>query len=170
MFNFRTNIVNKKLTMSATKHLLTLLSIVFTFGAFAKDGFQITVKINGMAKQKLFLGYYYGDKQYIRDSAFTDATGKAVFKGDEKLEGGIYLIASAGKQLLFDFVVTEQMISLETDTSDYIDRMVIKGSPENDAFFSYSKFTNKAGKEAIAAEQKMKNAQMTNDTAAFRKG
>lgn len=155
--------------MRVTKKLLAVLGIFLTLGALAKDGFQLTIKIAGMPKQKLLLGYYYGDKQYIRDSAFTDATGKAIFKGDEKLEGGIYLIASPTKQLLFDFVVTEQIFSLETDTIDYIDHMVIKGSPENDAFFSYSKFTNKAGKEAVAAEQKMKAAQMENDTAKLRK-
>ncbi len=135
----------------------------------AKDGYQITVKITGMPKQKLLLGYYYGDKQYIRDSAMTDATGKAVFKGNELLEGGIYLIANDGKNLLFDFVVTEQEFSLETDTSDYIDKMTIKGSPENVAFFNYSKFTNKAGREAYNLDLKSKEAKEKGDTAEVRK-
>jgi hypothetical protein len=128
--------------------ILSLLSL-FSLQLLAKDGYNITVKISGLAKHKLLMGYYYGDKQYIRDSAITDATGKAVFKGKEALEGGIYLIANEQKNLLFDFVVTEQEFTLETDTVDYIGNMVVKGSIENTAFFNYSKFTNKAGRRAV---------------------
>ncbi len=145
---------------------ICLVSIVNTY---AKEGYSITVKITGMAKQKILLGYYYGDKQYIRDSAITDATGKAIFKGKETLEGGIYLIASEARSLLFDLVVTEQEFSLETDTIDFIGNMVIKGSPENTAFFSYSKFTNRAGREAMKIEAKLKDAKEKNDTALLRK-
>jgi thiol-disulfide isomerase/thioredoxin len=136
--------------------ILSLLSL-FSLQLFAKDGgYNITVKIAGYPKHKLLLGYYYGDKQYIRDSAITDATGKAVFKGKEALDGGIYLIASEQKTLLFDLVVTEQEFTLETDTADYIGNMVVKGSPENVGFFNYSKFTNKAGKEAGKVDEQMK--------------
>lgn len=100
---------------------LFFLSTLFIVNTVtAKDGYTITMKINGASKdEKFLLGYYYGDKQYIRDSAKCDATGKVVFKGKEALDGGIYLIASSDKKLLFDFVVAEQEFSLETDTSDY---------------------------------------------------
>jgi thiol-disulfide isomerase/thioredoxin len=135
--------------------ILSLLSL-FSLQLLAKDGYNITVKISGLAKHKLLMGYYYGDKQYIRDSAITDATGKAVFKGKEALEGGIYLIANEQKNLLFDFVVTEQEFTLETDTVDYIGNMVVKGSIENTAFFNYSKFTNKAGRRAVKVDEEMK--------------
>jgi len=53
-----------------------------------------------------YLGYYFGDKQYLRDSAVTDAKGKMIFKDNKTLEGGVYLIATADKSLLFDFIVT----------------------------------------------------------------
>jgi thiol-disulfide isomerase/thioredoxin len=146
--------------------ILSLLSF-FSFHLFAKDGYNITIKIAGYPKQKLLLGYYYGDKQYIRDSAVTDASGRAVFKGNEALEGGIYLIANDKRSLLFDLVVTEQEFSLETDTVDYIGNMVVKGSVENTGFFNYSKFTNKAGKEAMKVDEELKS--IKNDTAAAAK-
>lgn len=95
--------------MNKIRHYFTAILLLITFSVLAKDGYQITIKIKGLPNQKLLLGYYYGDKQYIRDSAFTDATGKAVFKRDTVLEGGIYLIANDQKNLLFDFVVTEQV-------------------------------------------------------------
>lgn len=154
----------RKLT-SATFFVL----LFTTLFASAKNGYNITIKINGMPKQVLLMGYYYGDKQYIRDSTVTDATGKAVFKDVNPIEGGIYLIASGDRRLLFDFVVSETEFTLETDTSDLIEKMVVKGSPENTAFFDYSKYTAKAGREAQKLDEKLKAAKEKKDTAAERK-
>ncbi|MFN5922008.1 MAG: DUF4369 domain-containing protein, partial [Bacteroidota bacterium] len=96
------------------------------------QAYTITIKLTGAKNQKFLLGYYFGDKQFIRDSAMSDASGKIVFKGKDKLDGGVYLLASADKRLLFDFIVTEQEFSLETDTSDFIPNMKVKGSVENE--------------------------------------
>jgi thiol-disulfide isomerase/thioredoxin len=122
------------------------------------SAYQITIKINGARNQKYFMGYYYGDKQFIRDSAITDASGKMVFKGKDILEGGIYLLASEKKELLFDFVVTEQEFMLETDSGKYIPNMKAKNSPENEVFFAYSKFSTEKGRIAIDLENKHKLA------------
>lgn len=155
--------------MFTFKHYVTTLFILTSISLFAKDGYQITIKIKGMPNQKLLLGYYYGDKQYIRDSAMTDATGKAIFKRDTILEGGIYVLANESKNLLFDFVVTEQVFTLETDTAEYVNNMVVKGSAENTAFFNYSKFANQNGLKAYNMEQEMKALKAKGDTAAARK-
>ncbi|MFI5222159.1 MAG: DUF5106 domain-containing protein, partial [Bacteroidia bacterium] len=68
--------------------ILFLLAIPLI--SLAKDGHRIQIKINGFKNQKILLGYYFGDKQYVKDSAVTDESGRAVFKGEEKLQGGIY--------------------------------------------------------------------------------
>ena len=57
------------------------------------------------------------------------------FKGDKVLEGGVYLIASSEKALMFDFIVSEMFFSLETDLNDLIGLMKVKNSFENDVFF-----------------------------------
>ncbi|MES2559596.1 MAG: redoxin domain-containing protein [Bacteroidota bacterium] len=144
--------------------ILSLVSL-FTLSVQAKDGYNITIKIAGLSKQKVLLGYYYGDKQYVRDSGYTDATGKINFKSKDAIEGGIYLLANEQKALLFDFVLCEPEFTLETDTNDLIGNMVVKTSPENTAFFNYSKFTSKAGREAYKLEEKIKEATELKDTA-----
>src|SRR5690606_11421652 len=58
---------------------------------------------------------------------------------------------------------------METDTTDYIDKMQIKGSPENEAFFAYSKFANERGKRGIELDKKLKEAREKNDTATANK-
>lgn len=143
--------------------VLALLSILVN----QISAYNITIKIKDAPNTKFFLGYYYGDKQYIKDSVTTDATGKMVFKGKDKLQGGIYLIASADKALLFDFVVTEQEFQLETDTTDYNGNMKVKGSPENTAFFDYTNFTSKIAKEINPYEKAFKKAKEDKDTAAL---
>lgn len=136
--------------------------------ASASFAYNITIKINKAPNTKFFLGYYYGDKQYIRDSATTDKSGTMVFKGPEKLQGGIYLIATTEKALLFDFVVTEQNFTLETDTLDYTGHMKVKGSPENSTFFEYSAFTGKISEEISPLEKGYRAAKEKNDTTEMR--
>ncbi|MDP3927889.1 MAG: DUF5106 domain-containing protein [Bacteroidota bacterium] len=151
------------------KHSLLLLFILFFgFTSFAKDAYNISITIKGAPETKFFLGYYFGDKQYLRDSAITDKSGKMVFKGDKALEGGVYLIASSEKSLMFDFIVSEMFFSLETDLSNLIGAMKIKNSYENDVFFEYTKFTNEVGKEAGSIEEDLKKAKEAKDTAQTR--
>lgn len=139
--------------------------LLFTFNKLF--AYEITIKIKGSNQQKHYIGYYYGDKQYLKDSAITDASGKMVFKAKEQLQGGIYLIASADKSLLFDFVVTEQNFTLETDTVDYTGHMKVKNSPENTAFFDYTNFTSSIAVEVSPFEKQFKAAKEKNDTASM---
>lgn len=152
------------------KNLVVLLSLLLTAGfSFAKDAYNISITIKGSPNTKYYLGYYFGDKQYLRDSAVTDKIGKMVFKGEKPIEGGVYLIATEQKGLLFDFILSEKVFSLETDISDVIQNMKIKGSPENDVFFTYTRFTSKVGKEASELDEKLKKAREKNDTSETRK-
>ncbi len=123
-----------------------------------KPGHELNITIKGYTNKLFYLGYYFGDKQYLRDSAVTDTKGKMVFKGTDVLEGGVYLIATADKALLFDFVVTEQKFTLETDSSSLIDNMKTTNTPENEVFFAYTKFASKMGREASQLEPKIKEA------------
>lgn len=52
----------------------------------AADGYQIKVKITPVEKDSMYyLANYFGEKQYIQDSAKADASGWITFKGNEKL-------------------------------------------------------------------------------------
>lgn len=126
-------------------------------------GHNITVTIKGAPNKMYYLGYYFGDKQYLRDSAVTDQNGKMTFAGENKLEGGVYLIATSDKSLLFDFIVTEQIFTLETDTSAPIENMKVMNSPENEVFFTYNKFSGKIGRQAFDLESKIKEAKEANN-------
>lgn len=79
--------------MSKIKFIPVLLT-AFILSAFqsnaSSDGYQVKVKITPVFKDSLYyLANYFGDKQYIQDSAKADAAGIVIFKGKEKLPGGI---------------------------------------------------------------------------------
>jgi thiol-disulfide isomerase/thioredoxin len=163
-----------KITVSVFFSFITLLSIAQKAGAKKngskkedanenKGGYEISVTIKGFSNRMFYLGYYFGDKQYLRDSSTTDINGKMVFKGKKELEGGVYLIATSDKSLLFDFVVTEQKFSLESDSTAVIENMKVKDSPENEVFFGYTKFASKMGKRANEMEPKIKEAREKKD-------
>jgi hypothetical protein len=54
------------------QHLLLLFILLFSLNSFAKDAYNVNRTIKGAPETKFFLGYYFGDKQYLRDSAVTD--------------------------------------------------------------------------------------------------
>ena len=109
--------------------------ILMTGFIIAKDGYNIKVKIAGIKNAKCFLANYYGDKQYLKDSVISDAQGVLTFSGKDSLPGGIYLVVTPNKNY-FEIIITknDQNFSIETDTSDFVGKMKIKGSEENQRF------------------------------------
>ncbi len=126
------------------KHFLTLTFSVLTTALLAggTDGYNIKITAKGLKPaDNCQLARYYGDKQYIMDSAKVNDKGEVIFKGTEKWPQGIYLFVPPGKNKYFDFVMDEgQNFSIETDTADFTKSMKIKGSDENKFFYEYQNF------------------------------
>jgi peroxiredoxin len=128
------------------KHFFTqIFAVIFLSAtAFAADpeGYNIKISAKGLKPGSMCqLARYYGDKQYIMDSAKVNEKGDVVFKGTEKWPQGIYLFVPPGKSRYFDFVMDEgQNFSIETDTTDFVKSMKVKGSEENKFFYDYQNF------------------------------
>lgn len=106
-------------------------------------GYKLTVKINGLSDSTCYLGHYYGQHQYVDDTARANSNGEIVFQGNEPMPGGIYFIVLPKKRY-FEFIINkEQSFSMETDTLDFIKYMKIKGSDENRLFYEYLNYSNK---------------------------
>jgi peroxiredoxin len=152
----------KPLITKALSALLLLFSLQ-TFSASDTAGYEIKIVMKKLGEgKKIELCYYYGEKQYIKDSAKVNSKGEAIFKGKEKLPQGVYLIVPPNRTY-YDFLVEEtQHFTLETDTSDYINKMKVKGSAENELFFNYQKFMVKKQKEAEPIRDKYKTISKNN--------
>jgi thiol-disulfide isomerase/thioredoxin len=132
------------------RNLLLILAIAFMNCAqmnAQKAGYEVKMNIKGLSDATLKMAYYFGDKQYVKDSARVDSKGNAVFRGDESLPAGIY-IAVLPNLNYFEFIMDkEQRFSLETDTANLIKNMKVKGNKDNELFYEYMKFASEKGKE-----------------------
>lgn len=115
--------------------MISFLLLLVTSQGLAQSGYEINVKVDGFTASEAYLAYYYGDKQYIKDTASV-SNGAFVFEGEEALDGGIYLVVLPPSNSYFELMVDkDQHFSVETDTVDYVANMKVKGSRENELFY-----------------------------------
>ena len=143
--------------------LVTILLVSYTGSQAAPagndaSGYEIRIKITGLRDSLVHLANYYGDKQYLKDSAMVDASGNVVFKGSEPLPGGIYLFVFPNKTYFELLVDKEQHFSLDCTMGQVIETMKVKGSSDNQLFYDYLKFIQACSQEVepLKAERKAK--------------
>ena len=127
--------------------IITVLTIFSGLTNLQAKGFEIKITVKGLRDSTCQLAYYFGDKQYLKDSAKADAAGRLVFKGDEELPGGIYLAVMPNKRYFELIIDKEQHFSMETDTADFVGAMKVKGSADNELFYTYLRWITAKGKE-----------------------
>ena len=104
------------------------------------QGYNITATVAPFKNTLLYLGTYYGKYKTLADSAMADANGTAVFKGDKKLDKGIYFLVSPEKAILFEIMMDDkQHFSVKADTA-HNESVSFTGSEENTNFQNYTKF------------------------------
>jgi thiol-disulfide isomerase/thioredoxin len=125
------------------KNTIVLILLLFLgFQGVALDaGYKITIKFKGASDTALYLAHYFGNKQYLDDTAYRNRQGYFVFEGSEALHQGMYIVAGAAKNKYFDFfVTTSQEMEFVCDPENIVLTMQVKGSDDNKAFYSYIKY------------------------------
>lgn len=124
-----------------TRLLCTLLFFFAMQGLNAQEGHRIEVQIDGYEPSELYLGYHYGDKQYLLDTAQLE-NGQFVFSGEAPLKGGVYLIVMAPDNNFFQVLVTEeeQHFSLKTQADAPTAKLKASNAPDNTLFNTYMQF------------------------------
>lgn len=127
---------------------LLVLALFVSGPVLAQEGYNLQFRIDGLKDTTVWLGYYYGETTYRRDTVVVDHDGKFVFSGKEALPKGVYLIA-LNKTRLIEFVIGEdQHFTLETDTAEYVGHMKVTGDPDNTVFFENMRFNMERHAEA----------------------
>lgn len=128
---------------------LAVFSFIFSVSCFAQTtGYDIQMKIQGLKDTTAYLGYYYGESTFIKDTAKVNGKGELRFDGKKNLDQGVYMFV-LGTMKVFEFVVgTNQRFGLETDTQDYIKDMKVKNDVDNKLFFENMMFNMERHKEA----------------------
>src|ERR1700744_1782966 len=122
--------------------LVALAASLCLLKAYPQRGYSIHLHLKPYTGGKVYLGYYYGKIKALADSVILDAGGDGVFTGKDKLTGGVYFIVSPSRAILFELLIdSSQHFSIQADTTKMPGSIVFTGSPENDVFLAYTRFT-----------------------------
>ena len=125
--------------------LLILLCCSITLSAFSQSGYKIDIKLANYKYDTLLLGYYMGDKQFVKDTAISK-TGNFTFKSSKDLDPGVYMAVLLPQKNVFQFLVDKnnRFFSVEADAARLTGKLKAKNSEDNTIFFNYIHYqTNK---------------------------
>lgn len=156
-------------TLGKTALLLLVTFWVQTSFAANPPGYSIKIRVKGIKDTVCYLANYFGDKQYLKDTARVDSKGNFTFEGKNPLEGGIYMAVLPGKRY-FEIIIsgTEKSFSMETDTADYAKYMKVKDSEENTYFYDYLKFLEPKGHSIDSLNKSLAKAKDKSDSTAIK--
>lgn len=124
--------------------LLFLISLM----SFGQTAYKLQFKVQGLKDTTVYLGYYYGESTFVKDTAKVNSNGEFVFNGKQPLRQGVYFLV-LDKTRVFEFVVGQtQQFSLTTSTADYVKNMAVTGDIDNKLFFENMVFNMERHKEA----------------------
>ena len=146
--------------------LATLMACLCLLNAYPQGGYSINLHLKPYTGGKVYLGYYYGKIKALADSATLDAGGNCVFTGKDKLTGGVYFIVSPSRSILFELLIdSSEHFSIQADTTRLPGSIVFTGSPENDVFLAYTRFTQTKGAAITATQKELGSARTHTDSA-----
>lgn len=135
------------------------------------NGYQINVQIKPFKNQYVYLGHYFGNEYPVIDSALLDENSQAVFKGDKKLPGGIYLLFYPDQTGAVDLLLDKnQFFSVTVDMSGPEEFLLrFDDSPENNLLNQYEQFVAFHYQALENANQELAYAVNVSDSLFWRK-
>ncbi len=120
------------------KFAIAIFSLLFSTQFFGQKGFQIKAKLNNYDQKELTLGFYYGEKTYVKDTAAVGIDGFFTFEADTLLPCGIYLLVTKPDNSFIQVLMgDDQKFTMEFDAKNAVPTMKIKGSDDMEAFYKY---------------------------------
>ena len=135
-----------------------------SFSVFGQDGYNLKFRITGLRDTTIYLGNYYGETTYVKDTARVNSNGEFSFEGKKPLayQGVYFLVLNKTKQ--FEMVIgANQHFSMSTTLDDYVRNMKIVGDIDNQLFFENMIFNSERHKEAEPYLKILQDSTLTED-------
>lgn len=143
-----------------TRYTCLLFALLFSGLSFAQNGLNLDVTLDNYDSDTLFLGYYYGDKTYLADTAYADAKGHFTFQADTLAAPGVYLLVLYPSNNYTEILLPQkdQQFSVKTDVDDMVGAMSFGGSRDNEVFYDYMNYLGSLRPKAQTIQQQMASA------------
>lgn len=154
--------------MSLVRTLSIIAALCYFSAASAQPGYKIEVKLNNYKYDTLLLGYYLGDKQYVKDTAVSK-NNTFVFSGNKDLDPGVYMAVLLPQKNVFQFIVDKdnRFFSVEADAVKLSNKLKAKNSEENTIFFNYIHYLSSQKPLADSLRMKMREAADSTESKKF---
>ena len=130
--------------------------------------YTITLEIEELSNDTVFLANYYGEKMFYADTAISDARGKVVFEGRLYEQCGKFAAVIPGPKF-FEFLAVDEDIHIKTKAAQPSAFIEVVESPENEIFYDYLKFLQDKREEAAPLEAVLRdNTESEGDPSAAR--
>ena len=131
---------------------------------------DLTVHVEGLGADTVYLAHYYGAKLFYNDTAVANADGTVRFDGKPRNEGGKYAVVLPGPKF-FEFLMVEEPMEFKTTFADPAKDLEVIQSKENDVFYSYMKFIQQKRDDRAPFDDVLQDsAASAKDVAAAREG
>lgn len=137
---------------------IALLTLVNSLSA-QNNGYKIDIKINGLSNSKLILGNYFASSMYPVDTVVLDQSGFGIFEGNKVLTQGMYIVYFEDGTYFEIMMGADQEFSVETDTGKYVEKLKIKGSPDNEIFSGFQNYMMRKQTELKSLQSKIENTE-----------
>lgn len=139
--------------------------IICNLPAFAQN-YKITIDPKGYQGDTILLGYHYGHRQYLRDTAFRTPGDIFIFEGPNALEPGLYMAIFPPKNDFIQFSVgaNEQEFKVTAESFDQKTPTIthIVNSPDNQILLDYTRYLEKQRPESERLQALMKDSTIKN--------
>ena len=122
------------------RRLIAISTFLFIYSISSfSQGYRIELKVDGLKDTTIQLGFYFGEKTLLADTAPINSNGVAVFKGDTLLDRGMYFVVLPGNY--FELLLGDnQQFSIKTSLERVNEDLTFTKSPENAEFAQYRRF------------------------------
>ena len=156
--------------------IFLIITIFFQFNLFAqkkksdteKNNYEIIFHIKGATDSVIFLAIHYKGQLYLKDSAVVAQKEKYIFKGEKRLDDGLYTLVSYKRTPYLDFILDKnQYFEYTLDTTMNPANFSVKNSPQNSEMLAFQVQTTKArgkSREFIEKIEKFEEEANTDST------
>jgi len=139
--------------------IIAFFALILAAGSTAQDqgGCSISLNFKGHGNSFVSFAYHLGDKQYIKDTIHTDANGHALYREEEALENGLYMVVFPDNNLFELIISDDQEFGISCNSNDIINTLKFSDSEENSAFLAYRKKWMHFQSEATSYRQQLAN-------------
>lgn len=146
-------------------HWLTVIIAVLSASitASGQNGYSIDLQLDGHDNDTIYLAYFYGDANYISDTAYRDDRGHYLFSGSEPLNEGVYMFVLPPENTFFQILIDDQQnFSIKADANNFTASAEIDGNQDNIIFYDYLKYIEQARNEKTRLQQELQSTTQAN--------